>query len=280
MKNIFYIILTFILATVLVSCQPIEKRDGMGDVVASADQIQATATQVIDNGVKTNRIMLHCSSKVLSQWYDGVRTLCSSDTAINLFLTGSQNLTLTTRSADGTQFTKTFTFSVDATTYYVAPQYGYFCGSGSRTWIWAGDNKYTLNDAGLSRIWGNGGRTDVLPTWWGRYTADAVDDNIDLAGEMTFTLQGLQFSKVESGQTTTGSFSFDMNTHSTANGIGQITFKKTTILHGIGQNDNKVVVYVFDIAKLTNDEMILMYPTASNTYENWFWVFKRQGFTY
>lgn len=52
-----------------------------------------------------------------------------------------------------------------------------------------------------------------------------------------------------------------MGSHKASTSIGSVTFIGTTIPHGIAQNNGQKVVYTFDIKKLTNDEMILMYPT-------------------
>jgi len=275
MKKLINILLTSIFLAIFASCDPIENREGVGALITSADQIQATVTPIQDNGKNTNKVKVSCTSPVSCQWTDGVKNYVSNDTEMTLFVKGTQTITLKAMAADGTVLTKDFSVTVDEMKYAVEPQYGYFCGSGSKTWVWATDN--TIQNG---RIWGNGGNGDSSPGWWGRSAADAVDDNIDINSTMTFTLNGLKFSRTEAGVTTTGKFSFDMTTHKMSQSIGSVTFSGTTIPHGISQNDGKKVVYVFDIIKLTDDEMILMYPTDSNNYEGWFWIFKRQGFNY
>jgi hypothetical protein len=275
MNKIIYILSTFILVALFTACDPIVDVQSVGTVITSADQIVATVTPVMDGTLKTNKVKVHCTSPVSCQWTDGVKTYISNDTVMTLFVKGDIAIKLSAMAADGTIFTKDFTTTVEKMKYDVEPQYGYLCGNGSKTWVWATDNT-TCGP----RIWGNGGNTDKYPSWWGRSAADAADDNIDINGSMTFTLNGLLFSRTESGATTTGTFSFDMTTKKYSQCIGQITFKGTTILHGISQNDGKKVVYVFNIIKLTDDEMVLMYATESNTYEGWFWMFKRQGYSY
>ncbi len=279
MKKIFYIILPLFIVPFFIACNPIEDRDGMGDVITSIDQINATATQLVINNIKTNKAKVEFSGKANCRWSNGANIYTRTLDTVLLLGKGVQNIKLTVRSADGTQFVKLFPITVDSLYFPVAPQYVYFCGSGSRTWVWAVDNNYT----GSHRIWGNGSNSsDVYPAWWGRTATDAADDNIDINGTMEFKLDdGLMFSKTEFGVTSTGTFNFNMNKHTTTMGIGQVSFGGgTTILHGISQNDAKAVVNTFDIIKLTNDEMILSYPTQSNNYESWFWVFKRKGYNY
>lgn len=282
MNKIFYIISAFILVALFSACEPIVNPVEMGAIITSADELQATVTPVMDGTKKTNKVIVNCTSPVSCQWTDGVKSYVSNNTEMVLFVTGNIDITLNAMTADGTILTKKFTTTVDEIKFPVEPQYGYFCGSGVKTWVWAVDNNYS----GDHKIWGNGaaGANDY-PGWWGRTAADADGDNIDINGKMVFTLNGLKFSRTENGVTTNGIFSFDMTTHKYKSSIGSITFTGTTILHGISQNNGKKVVYTFDIKRLSNDEMVLMYPTdpfdATNDWsEGWFSMFKREGFTY
>jgi hypothetical protein len=277
MNKIIYILCSFILVALFTACDPITSSEGIGTVITSADQLAATVTPIMDGTLKTNKVRVHCTSPVNCQWTDGVKPYISNDTVMTLFVKGDITITLSAMAADGTILTKTFTTTVDEMKYSVEPQYGYFCGSGVKKWVWATDNTV---DKASNRVWGNGGNTDSAPDWWGRTAADAASDNIDITGSMTFTLNGLKFARVENGVTTTGTFSFDMTVHKFPQCIGQVTFVGTTILHGISQNDGKKVVNVFNIIKLSNDELQLMYATDSNTYEGWFWLFKRDGYKY
>ncbi|HNX12393.1 MAG TPA: hypothetical protein PKH68_05335 [Paludibacteraceae bacterium] len=280
MNKIFYIISAFILVALFSACEPIVNPVDMGTIITSADELQATVTPVMDGTKKTNKVIVSCTSPVSCQWTDGVKTYTSNNTEMILFVPGDIEITLKAMAADGTVLTKKFTTKVDEIKFPVEPQYGYFCGSGVKTWVWAVDNTYT----GPQRIWGNGNSiSSGVPNWWGKSAADAEPD-IDLTAKMTFTLNGLKFSRTERGVTTTGNFSFDMGSHKASTSIGSVTFIGTTIPHGIAQNNGQKVVYTFDIKKLTNDEMILMYPTdpftPGNDSEGWFWLFKREGFTY
>ena len=275
MNKIFYIISAFILVALFSACEPIVNPVDMGAIITSADKLQATVTPVMNGTKKTNKVIVNCTSPVSCQWTDGVKNYVSNNTEMILFVTGDIEITLKAMTADGTVLTKKFTTKVDEIKYPVEPQYGYFCGSGVKTWVWAPDNK-TIGP----RIWGNGGNGDDYPGWWGRSAADAAEEGIDMTGKMVFTLNGLKFSRTENGVTTNGIFSFDMGVKKYSKCIGQVTFVGTSILHGISQNDGKKVVNVFNIIKLNDNEMVLMYATESNNYEGWFWMFKREGYVY
>ncbi|MBP1638698.1 MAG: hypothetical protein H6Q17_281 [Bacteroidetes bacterium] len=275
MNNIIKMVFVLMVAYSFVACSPIEKDFGTGDVVTSTDQLNVTITPVMYKTYKTNKYKVHCTSPVICKWTT-TASYISNDTTVMILGKGSQNIKLTALAADGSILTKTYSVTVDSLYYPVPPQWGYLCGASARTWVWAVDNTYS----GSKWIWGNGGLTDTAPAWWGRTASDAASDGIDINGTMNFSLDAATFTKVESGVTSTGSFSFDMTPSTTTKGIGTLTINGTTILHGISQNDDKKVVYKFNIIKLTNDELILEYSTESNTYEGWYWVFKRQGFSY
>ncbi len=276
MNKFLNIAFALVLAVLCVACNPVEKDFGVGDVVTSVDQLNVTVTPVMFKTYKTNKYKVHCTSPVLCKWTT-TASYVSNDTTVMILGKGTQNIRLTAMAADGSVLTKTYSVTVDSMYYPVPPQWGYLCGAGSKTWVWAVDNKYS----GSQWIWGNGGRSgDIAPAWWGRTASDASSDGIDINGTMSFSLDAATFAKVESGATTKGAFSFDMTPSSTTKGIGTLSISGATIQHGVSQNDGKKVVYKFDIIKLTNDEMVLEYSTESNNYEGWFWVFKRQGFSY
>ena len=277
MKKIVYLI-ALIIGAFTVACDPIVDNVGVGDVITSADQIEATVTPVMIGSYNTNKVKVHCTSPVICQWSGGPTVYVSNDTTVLLFVKGEQDIILTAMANDGTTYTKSYTVTVDSMYYDVPEEWGYFCGTSDKTWVWATDNTYSSSQW----IWGNGDRSsDTAPAWWGRSASDAAEDDIDIDGTMNFSLDGATFTKVEDGDTTSGKFSFDMTASTTTQGIGTLTISGgTTILHGISQNDSQATVYTFDIIKLTDDELILEYSTESNTYEGWFWVFKREGYTY
>lgn len=275
------------MVALFMACDPIKDVQGVGTVLTSADQIQATVTCEKDGTSNSNKILVHCTSPVLCKWTDAFSSAVGTETSLLALGVGVDTVTLTAVNNDGTILSKKYAVKIEKMTYPVPPQYGYLTGAtGSKTFVWAPDNTYTAS----SYFWGNGSAaTNMAPSWWGRSLKDYKEEvkiPIDINGTMTFDFAGLKYTKVENGVTTHGTFGLDM-TKSDARYplcVGQMYFHGTSILHGISQNDNQKDVYTFWITKLTADELILMYPTEGapqNTYpEGWFWVFKRQGFTY
>jgi hypothetical protein len=284
MKKTFYIILTFVIVGFLVACEPIEKRDAIG-AVATQDQISITAVNTTTvNGKKGNQIAVkNLKPEFSGRWNLLVKnSFLLQDTVVIPF---KGNVTLYfTAISDGGLVTKSVVVAIDTFDHYVDPNYSVIAGTSAegKTWVWATDNNYTADH----KIWGNGGAgAQQFPGWWGRSPVDADQDNIDLNGQMVFSLAGMSFTKTEFGVSKSGTFSFDMKEHKYKASIGSMSFVGTTILHGISQNNGKKVVNLFDIIKLTEDEMVLMYPTDPDTYDNdwhegWFWMFKRQGYSY
>lgn len=280
--NIF---LMLIGVALLVACDPIEDRGSLSGAI-TVDQLKITATPVVKVGGNSNYIALNSDgNSCLSSWNYGFGTTVKPIDTVKVMMKGDNDIIYNGMNSDGTIIQKKITVHVD-TLYDVEPEWALFCGTttGMKTWVWAKDNTYS----GSHWVWGNGGAlADKAPAWWGRSEADASGDNIDIDGTMTFDLHGASFSKVESGVTSKGSFSFDMSKKQDprfTNVIGMLTIKGTTIQHGISQNDGKKVVNTFNIIKLTDDEMILMYATEGGLSggwpEGWYWVFKRQGYSY
>jgi hypothetical protein len=272
MNKLFYIALTFVLVAVFAACDPIVDVQGVGTIITSADQIQATVTPVMDGTLKTNKVKVHCTSPVLCQWTDGVKNYISNDTVMTLFVTGSINVKLTAMAADGTLLTKNFTAAVDEMKYPVAPQYGYFCGSGTKTWTWA--------DAAC---FGNGGGSDTKPAWWVLNPADLASQysgkNLPadgLGATMQFTLNGLSMTKTSvGGATAAGIFSFDMTAGKAGWSIGTITFLNTNILGGYDFNATGYTAWsTYNIISLDANKMVLGAQEHAPNSNYWYWVFK------
>ncbi len=275
MKKIFYILLTLILVALFGACNPIENREDVGDLITSVDQVNATVTQVLYNGFKTNKVSVHCTSPVNCQWTDSVNTYCSTDTAVILLVKGTQTITLTALAADGTRFTKNFDVTVDSMRYPVPPQYGYFCGTGKKTWVWAD-----------TKCFGNGGDSDLGPAWWILNPSDITDQcsGKDLPADgigasMNFVLKGKKMIKTSAdGSSTTGKFSFDMtNIKKVGWSIGKLTFSNTNILCGYDFNATGYTAWSeYDIIYLDDNKMILGAQEHAPNTNYWYWVFKAQ----
>jgi len=271
MNKLFYIALTFLFVTFLSGCDPITDIQGVGTVITSADQLQVTITPVMDNALKTNKVKVHCTSPVLCQWTDGVKKYNSNDTVMTLFITGSITIKLNAMAADGTILTKDFVTTVDEMKFPVEPQYGYFCGTGVKTWTWADSGSF-----------GNGGATDVKPAWWilspADITGQCTGKSLPAEGAgatLKFTLNGLMLDKITAdGTVTSGVFSFDMKNIKTVGwSIGKLTLTNTNILFGYDINAaGNPPFSVYDIIALDANKMILSALGKDGT--NWYWVFK------
>ena len=273
MKKLFYITLTFILVAIFASCDPIVDVQGLGKVITSADQITATVTPVMNGTLKTNKVKVHCTSPVTCQWSDGVKTYVSNDTVMTLFVKGDISLKLTAMSADGTVLTKSFTTTVDEMKYPVEPQYGYFCGSGSKTWTWATAEK----------CFGNGGGGDTKPAWW-TLTSDDITGQCSgkslpadgTGATMKFTLNGLSMTKTSvGGATVTGKFSFDMAAGKAGWSIGTLTVLNTNILCGYDLNATGYTAWTtYNIISLDANKMVLGVQEHAPNSNYWYYVFK------
>jgi len=275
MNKLFYIIFTVIFMALFTSCDPIQEKIGYGDVITSADQLQATITNVMDNNQKTNKVRVHCTSPVNCQWTDGVNTVVGSDTVMTLMATGALKVTLNTLTADGTKLTKDYTVQVDEMKFPIAPQYAYFCGAGSKTWTWTDAEK----------CFGNGGDSDTKPAWWTLTATDVADQCTGkslpaegLGATMKFTLNnGLFLDKTTAdNKTTSGKFKFDMtNIKKVGWSIGKLTVTNTNILFGYDINASGNPAFgVYDIIYLDANKMVLSALGKDGT--NWYWVFKAQ----
>ena len=273
----------FILATMsLVACEPVEDRDELPATTVASDFVYSITQDIEDDYII---YVENSTPSVYFSWdYTWGKSFEQKDT-LAILIPGQYNIEILASTPGGfVNLDYPVTVADINPDAFVEPEWEYLSNMlEGKTWVWAIDNNYTENHY----IWGNSGLNDGYPSWWGRSAGDAAEDNIDIDGKMTFDLNGARnFAKVEydfgSGNTvtSTGSFDIDFDNHDSDIGIARITFTGTTILHGISQNDDKKVVYDFDIVKLTEDELILNRFTESNDFEAWNWIFKREGYNY
>ena len=316
MKNLFYSILTLAFISLLVACDPIVNDVGINNLITSADQIQATVTPVVVDGKNSNKVQVHCTSPVLCQWTDGILTYVNNDTEMILFSTGDITITLNALASDGNQLTKTFQVKVDEMSFPVDPHWALFAGEGSagKTWVWAFDvpGGFGTSGSNAGGVYGNGGYLESnSPAWWVNGLNDlqgwGVDQDqmtFDLNGGANFTLVTGNTQKQDDGSpkglpagTYKGSFSFDFSktvSMGSASGIGatgdnnwsigKITLSGgPTVSLGFQPNtDGNPPIYVYNIMYLDDDVMILgaPEPDAGDWGGAWFWIFKRQGYTF
>ncbi|MBP1613959.1 MAG: hypothetical protein H6Q13_1407 [Bacteroidetes bacterium] len=275
MKNIFYIFLELILVGFFMACNPITE-DGSSAEIITVDQFEATVTPVQLDGKNTNMVLCETSSPVTCHWTDGVKTYVGNSVEMTLFVTGQQTITVTAMNQDGSTFTKDYTITVEDMAYEVDPQYGYFCGTGTKVWTWKSE-----------KCFGNGSNAESGPAWWVLNPSDVTDQctakgfTADGSGAyMTFTLKGLEMTKTSAdGTKTSGTFSFDMSTN-TANGwsygIGVLTLSNTNILCGHDLNDADYSAWSsYNIVSLDDETMVL----GAQEFDGdgwWYWVFKAE----
>lgn len=264
------------IAAVFTACEPVENRDAIGGAI-TAEDLNISATSVVKDGVNSNYIEVNSEGNpCLASWTYGPETFVGSKGTIKVMMTGPNDIIFTGLNPDGSKITKTITVQVDKL-YDVDPQWAMLCGDGEKEWVW---DTETREDG---RFWGNGGRnSDVECAWWGRGAAD-IDEEAPYAGwgadaSMVFTLNGTKFLKksADGSKQETGTFSFKMNSDPNAWSKGEISFKGTTILLGISQNDGQKPVSDFHIIYLDSERMVLGYDTENpeNQGETWFWMFR------
>jgi hypothetical protein len=260
----------------LPACSPLEDRNELTGSI-TADQLNISAVPEIRDGVNSNYVILNSDGNpCLSSWDYGSGTLIGTGGRVQLLLTGDNDIIYTGLNPDGSKITKTLVVHVDRT-YDVPQEWAFFCGSGEKTWKW---------DDQAPSVWGNGGYlSNVGPGWW---TVQVGDMEGQTPGEgagasMTFSLKGASLTKNKSdGSSESGSFSFDMSsTTMNAGGdalwaIGKLNTSRVTVLSG--RNGDGVLVYNYDILKLTDTEMALGWPEPGATAWGtaWYWIFRAE----
>lgn len=260
----------------LIACDPIEDRDKMTGSI-TADQIQATVKVEQVNGKNVNKVTFECTSPINCQWTNGVLTKAGISGEMLMFVTGDQTITLTGICGDGSVIKKDFPVTVDDMYYDVAPEYGYFCGNGERTWTW---------DDEVSGPWGNGSYLgNTTPSWWvvSLNDVEGQASGKGYTGEgkgatMTFVLNGLKLLK-SSGKE--GTFSFDMSKQVLDSdgkvwSYGKLYTRGGGVLLPVIIND-ETYAGTFEILQINDDKLYLAAPRAgvsSAGGEATFWCFK------
>lgn len=275
MKYLSNLIIAVFCTSLFLACDPIVDKTDVGEVITSADQIEAFITPVTHDGLKTNKVKVSCSSPVSCQWTDGVNLYSSSETELTLLVPGVQTITLKALAADGTLLEKTFEYTVESMYYPVDPEYGYFCGGGEKVWTWA-----------ETKCFGNGGGSDSGPAWWILNPEDikqqCVDKNLPLDGKgatMQFILKGKKMIKTTmDGVKYEGKFDFDMTKGTSGWSLGTVTFANTNILCGYDFNDAGFAAWsTYNIIYLDNEKMVLGAQEHSPNSNYWYWVFKAES---
>ncbi|HBG41239.1 MAG TPA: hypothetical protein DDZ96_09175 [Porphyromonadaceae bacterium] len=269
-KIIIYLSVFFII--LLSACEPIENRLSIGDPI-KAEQLNISATPVMVNGKRSNKIIMENHSPVMSNWNYGVGVSQKMTDTVLLVITGDNDILFTGLNPDGTTINKTLTVNVEELSFSVPAEWGYLCGEGEKEWVWA-----------ESKCWGNGGYlASTEPSWW-VLNPDGMEEQAKGEGanaSMIFSISGASLTKNKSdGTSLTGTFSFDLTkTKTTSGGIlwakGQFKTTGVTILCGVSPDEDKIAVNTFDILELTSDRLVLAYaPAGTGEWGTaYFWVF-------
>ena len=273
-KKLIYPILA--LASLMVACDPAEDRAVLSGAI-TADQLNISATPQVIDGKNSNYIDLNSDgAPVLSSWNYGSGSTTATKTTVQLVVGGVSEIVFTGRNHDGSTITKTLTVQVD-TLVNVPAEWGYFCGSGEKAWVW--------DDTEADAVFGNGGYLgNVAPSWW---TVSIDDISGQVAGEgagaeMVFSVAGASLTLNKSdGSSESGSFSFDMS-DVTLDESGEVWAKgrlntvATSVLAGISPNEGNARVSRYEILVLDDEKMVLSYPEpgAGAWGTAWFWRFR------
>lgn len=274
-KKLIYSV--FGMALLMTACNPAEDRDTLSGAI-TADQLKISATAQVIEGKNSNYIELNSDgAPVLSSWDYGSGITVSTKTTVQVVLKGENNIKFTGRNHDGSVIEKILKVQVD-TLINVPEEWGYFCGSGEKTWVW--DDTQPNEE-----VWGNGGyKGNVSPGWW-KVAINALDKEVAGEGkgaEMIFSVAGSKLTVNKSdGSSQVGTFSFDMSQTTLDDGgavwaKGKFNTKSVSVLCGLNPNNNRARVLEYDILSLNNEKMALAHaqPNTGSWGEAWFWMFK------
>lgn len=269
-KTILYI--SALMLMLFAACEPVENRLPMGDPI-TADQLDITATPVIVDGKRSNKVIMENHSPVMSSWNYGVGVSQKMTDTVLLVITGDNDIVFTGLNPDGSTITKTLTVNVEELSFPVPMEWALLCGEGEKEWEWAATN-----------CWGNGGYlASTEPAWW-VLDQNGVEEQAEGEGpnsSMVFSINGASLTKKRNdGTSVTGTFAFDMNRKKVTSGdvtwaIGQFRTVGVTILCGVSPDEGKIPVNTLDILELTEDRLVMAYaPAGTGEWGTaYFWVF-------
>jgi hypothetical protein len=304
-NKIWYSIAAFAVLA-LTSCNPIQSNDGALGALVPASQFKLDVHATTTGGNQI--VMINNTPNVGGMWVSGIGTSNKQNDTILLPFLGKNTIYFYGTTAGGI-VKDSVTITITTIDHALSPTWTYLAGSGSKTWVWATDipaNWVPGVSAGM--CYGNGGYlASNAPAWWTNGLASlqgwgVANDQMtfDLNGGANFTLvtgnnqllSGTTPKGLPAG-TYHGSFKFDMSqTLATVNApsatggnnwsIGTLTLTGATVSLGYQPNFSAQLIYTYDILYLDNNVMILGAPEpgAGSWGTAWFWIFKRQGYTF
>lgn len=271
MQNKIYYIAVALLIFAVGACDPIEKRLDMGNTL-TAEQLDISASPIVVNGKRSNKVAVVNHSPVLSSWDYGIGVSYKMVDTVLMVLEGDNDIVFKGLNPDGTFIEKTITVNIEELSFTVPAEWAYLCGDGEKEWVWAEGTP-----------WGNGGYlASYSPEWW-LVDLDGIEEQVEGEGansSMIFSISGASFTKKRNNATEEkGSFAFDMSKQKEDDGniwaIGQMKIIGTTVLCGISPDESSIQVNTFDILELSDERMVLAYaPAGTGAWGTaYFWVF-------
>ncbi|MDH6304493.1 hypothetical protein M2459_001226 [Parabacteroides sp. PF5-5] len=281
-KSIIYSLLIGLV--LFVACDPVESRDEMTGAI-TAEQLNVTATPLVVDGVRSNKIILENHSPVLSHWDYGMGATSKAYDEVLVSAVGDMVVTFTGRNGDGTTITKELPINVEAIVFEVVGM-DKFIGDGSKTWVWdEWTNERDFGGPGVYPYGIGGSVADKSPAWWGLLHGSFDESD----ATMTFALDGgAVFTKtLGDGTKQKGTFSFNMNKKIEDWSQGILTLKGATIPHPQSMNGGGGDATEFYILVLEDDQLVLSTVTGNEILEDvtpWshevnIWMFRPEGYT-
>jgi len=295
-----------ILSLFFTACDPIVSNDGgLGDLL-TADQLSLDVHATTNGGNQI--VMINNTPNAAGMWQTGVGTSTIQNDTVLLPFLGDNTIYFYATSAGGI-VKDSVTINISTIDHALSPTWTKLAGTGSKTWVWATDIPADFAPGvAAGMCYGNGGYlASNAPAWWMNGQSalagwGVADDQMtfDLNGGANFTLVTGNNQTLDDGSpkglpagTYHGSFKFDMtktlatvNAPSATGGdtwsIGTLTFTGVTPSLGYQPNYNADPIYTYDILYLDDNVMILGAPEpgAGGWGVGWFWIFKRQGYTF
>lgn len=281
MKKIIYTILSL---TLLIACSPIEKEYSMGRDY-TADELDVSVRAVVVNGKNTNKLIFENHSPILGEWdYSfGVTNQQVVDTAI-IVVEGPLTVTFKGLNPSGSMITKKFEMDIQDLYFPVPPEWGLFCGNGTKVWEWeVNEDPFGAGGyMGSHEPWDPTDLSELEGGWWNQAGWGE-------GATMSFSIRGAAFSKTNASgtKTETGTFTFDMSQKLMniwepdeiwSHGKLRINGGTSILAGRVPHYDFWYIydVYEFDIVELEEDRMVLahwMEPREWND-EAYFWIFR------
>lgn len=270
-KSIIYFML---LVVTFMACDPVVDRESVGGGI-TADQLDISATLVMVDGKRTNKVIVVNHSPVLSNWQCGVLSSSSQTDTVLLFKEGLNEIEFTGLNADGSKITKTLAVDVEEMVFPVPPEYAMLFGEGEKEWTWESD---------LS--WGLAGYLGTIePGWWWQPGSDRGEQEAPgetIGASLIFSIKKATLTKLRNnGTEETGYFALDLTKIKLMdNGEvwskGELRTIGTTVLCPYFLNSDPFeMVSTYELIQISDDRLVLAYaPAGTSAWGNcYFWIF-------